>query len=338
MRAWQYTRVPTTLSSAIKLNPSAPLPATAAATLKPDETLVQIHYASVNPVDFKIPEAPLAARMLAFRKPVTPAHDYCGTVIATNRADLEPGQWVFGMLESFSPGALAEYAVAKRDGCVAVPEGVRHEDAATLGIAGITAWQCIIPRLPQKRTANVFINGGSGGVGSFGIQLAKAHGCHVVTTCSSRNMELCKRLGADHVIDYTKENVVDELAKITKGIGAFDLAVNFVDIGGDLYWRAHRYLKENAPYVTIAAAPELASILEIFKVLLTPSWLGGGQRKFEFVGAQAKANHFAKIAQLVKDGQVKPVIEQIYDMEEAPRAYERLKTGRVAGKLVVKVA
>jgi len=341
MRAWEFTHVPTTLASAIKLNPSAPVLASAA-TLKPDETLVRIHYASLNPVDFKIVEAPIAARILAFRKPATPAYDFCGTVVATgsSRTDLEQGQWVFGMLDTFSPGALADYAVVKRNSCIAVPEGVRHEDAATIGIAGITAWQCIIPRLPQKDrgAANVFINGGSGGVGSFGIQFAKAKGCFVVTTCSERNVELCKRLGADRVIDYTKHNVVDELAKIARENGGFDLAVNNVDIGGDVYWKAQRYLKVSAPYVTIAAAPSLASVLELFKALLIPASLGGGQRKFELVGADPKPSQYAEIAQLIKDGQVKPVIEQIYDMEEAPRAYERLKTGRVSGKLVVKVA
>lgn len=144
-------------------------------------------------------------------KPASPGLDYCGKVLsAGSKVDVKPGQLVFGRLDKPGQfGTLAECIVTNRDGAVPLPEGVDPDSAAAIGTAGLTAYQCIVPF--AKAGEKIFINGGSGGTGTFGIQCAKAIGCHVTTSCSTANVQLCKDLGADEVIDYKTSDLTKEL-------------------------------------------------------------------------------------------------------------------------------
>lgn len=252
--------------------------------------------------------------------------------------DLRPGQLVFGMTAVPKFGSLAEYVVGDGDGCVALPSGIDARDAATIGVASITAYQCI-QKISQKERGGgkIFINGGSGGVGTYGIQLAKAMGHDVVTTCSARNVELCKQLGADEVIDYTKGGVADALIRNAREKGEFDLAIDMAG-SSPLYWRAHEYLKQKAPFVSIAGDITLAGIFEQLKVSMWPTILGGGRRKYQQVYAAASARDYAHILEMMTQGKVKPVVVQEYRMADAPKAFEELKRGKVNGKLIIKVA
>lgn len=144
----------------------------------------------------------------------------------------------------------------------------------------------------------------------------------------------CKSLGADKVIDYRTENVVDALKR--SGV-QYDLIIDNVFHDAAIYWSAHHYLKPDGKFVTIAGSPTLSFIYMAMQVMLLPSWLGGGQRKFEFVTAAASAEDYSKIMTYMQEGKVKAVIEKQYDLEDAAKAYERLKSGRTRGKLVVKV-
>ncbi|MCJ1380905.1 hypothetical protein MMC17_004014 [Xylographa soralifera] len=345
MRAQQWTKVSTTLSSALRLNLSAPVPSSK--SLKPHEVLVHVHYSSLNPIDYKIPEIPIVGRF-AIPKPATPCSDFCGTVVAagSSRKDLSMGQWVFGMLDLPTFGACAEYIVVKgKECCVALPDGVKPEQAATMGVAGLTGYQSIVPYLSEVAKKNndskskVFINGGSGGTGIFAIQVAKAKGCFVATTCSARNVELCYQLGADRVIDYTKENVVATLEKIAQSQGGpFDLVVDLVGGATPLYWQSHRYLAPAAKFVAVGGSFSLRGMVDIAKILLRPRFLGGGQRKYVFFMGVANAEQYMALAEMLAEGKVRAVIEEIYGLEDLGKAFERLRTGRVRGKLVVKVA
>lgn len=326
----------------LKPTTTHPLPKNAH-SLPKDSTLVRVAYASLNPVDYKVPEMPLLGR-LAFSSGV-PGLDFSGTVVATTSTspDLQPGARVFGMLAPPFGGTLGEYIVVGggRQGCIAVPEGVGLRDAATLGVACLTAWQTIAPFVTKSAVqgggsnSKVFINGGSGGVGSYQIQIAKLLGCHVTVSCSGANVEFCKSLGADEVIDYRTEDLVQALTR--KG-QAFDLiADNVFNNGAQLYWACAKYLKPEGTYVTIAGSPSLDMVRTFLSVMFWPKVLGGGERKFKFVTCVANPEEFAQLAAWMAEGKLKACIEREFGLEEAGEAYTRLKSGRTRGKLVVKV-
>lgn len=333
MRAAQWTSMAGGMEKNLHLNPTAPAPSNTT-QLEPETTLVRVAYASINPVDYKLPEFALF-RALKLRSPGIPAGDYSGTVVATTLPHLKPGDLVFGRSDPPAFGALGEYLLVKgENNAIPLPSGVSLQDASTLGVAALTAYQCIAPHIKQNSGSKVFINGGSGGTGSFGIQIAKILGCEVTTTCSGPNVEFCKSLGADEVLDYRTTDVVKHLQRTGT---QFDLLVD--NVGSPrLYFHAHDYLKTGCMYVNIAGAITLPSIVSMLKVLYLPAWLGGGRREAKFLRRVSNAEGFATIARWIAEGKLKPVIEKVYELEEAAEAFARLKTGRSRGKLVIQVA
>lgn len=228
-------------------------------------------------------------------------------------------------------GGLADYAVAATDTVAKMPENVSFADASTINVAGVTAYQSIVPHI--KSGSRVFLNGGSGGTGMYGIQIAKAKGCYVACSCSTANVELCKSLGADEVLDYKKEPLITQL----KRQKPFDLVVDNVGHDFDLYWKSHEYTNPKAPFVEIAAAPSFTFFSFMIKVKLLPGFLGGGKRKFVSLFAEPKTEILQEIAQLVAEGKVKAKIDEQFPWEKAPDAFRKLKTGRAKGKIVVDV-
>jgi NADPH:quinone reductase-like Zn-dependent oxidoreductase len=329
-RRWQYTSTKGGLEANLKLNEITPLP-----TPKPNQHLVEILYAALNPVDYKPAEVPIAGRLIV-PNPATPGLDFAGRIVTpATDSSLKKGQLVFGVtsITPFAGGALSEYACTEREGVVALPEGVAPLDAATIGVAGLTAYQAIIPRV--KKGDKVFINGGSGGCGVFGVQIAKASGCFVATSCSTANVELCKSLGADLVVDYRKQGVVDAL--VASG-HTFDLVVDNVGSDLELYWRCHEYTSPKAVYMMIAGTPSLGHIVDIIKVKTWPGFLGGGKRKQEGFLAKPNNDDLEQLGSLMKEGKMKAVIDHKFAYEDAPKAFEKLKTGRAKGKIVINVA
>ncbi|KAK3676031.1 hypothetical protein LTR78_004223 [Recurvomyces mirabilis] len=328
MRASQWTYSHGGIDKNLKLNPKASLPKNAK-SLRAGQTLVKVAYACPNPIDYKLADnVPFI-----FSKPATPCLDYSGIVVESKLGHLKTGELVFGKTEPPSCGALGEYIVVGKEGCVPVPNDVSLKDAACVGVVGLTAYQCIVPY--AKKGDKVFINGGSGGTGTFMIQIAKAVGCHVTTTCSGPNVELCKSLGADEVVDY---KTTDILKKLTSSGHNYDLIVDTVFATPALYWNAHKYLKPTTGrFVTIAGTPSISFIIDFLKVLVWPSVLGGGQRTFTFVTANTNPTHYAEIAKWMEEGKVKAVIEKEFELEDADKAFAHLKSGRTKGKVVVKV-
>ena len=340
MKAWQFSQTTGGIEKNLKLNNSAPLPPKAN-SLAADQVLVQVLSASLNPVDYKFAQIPVLGNLI-IKKPSSPGLDFAGRVVASgpnskkvSTEDLKPGQLVFGRLDSPTQfGTLAEYTVVPRSGCVPLTEGVSVDDAACIGTAALTAYQCIVPNI--KSGDRVFINGGSGGVGSFGIQFAKVKGCFVATSCSSVNVELCKSLGADEVIDYKSKEIVAELKKMPK----FDLVVDNVGTPSELYWQAHNFTKAGIKYVQVGGGLSLGEIYELLSRMMWPKFLGGGQRQFIFLGLANNYDHFKEIAEWMAQGKVKALVDEVYGMEDKGpvRAFERLKTGRAKGKIVVRIA
>lgn len=335
MKAWQWTVCPTTLDKALFINESADLP-TAKKPLTGGEVLVKVHYAALNPVDYKLPELPVVGRM-AIPKPATPGLDFSGVVAETGpESTLTIGQKVFGKVEPKQPhGTLADFIVGSKEGTVPVPDGVDLEDAACVGVCGLVTYQCLKAQ-GIKAGDKVFMNGGSGGAGTFAIQIAKALGAEVTTTCSTTNVELCKNLGADTVIDYTSksETAIDALKK--SGV-KYDMVLDNVGYPPELYWECPQFTKETAPYTQIGTQVSLPFILDLAYRLLLPTWLGGGQRKFGFSFTKTDAKDYEQLAKWMTEGKLKSEIEKVYTWEQVPEAFVRCKSGRVKGKLVVKV-
>jgi NADPH:quinone reductase-like Zn-dependent oxidoreductase len=186
MKAWQWSHCSDTLENSIVLNNSVPLP-TGKRSLAPGESLVQVHVAALNPVDYKIAELPIVGRM-AIPKPATPGLDFSGRVVEVGSdCNVKVGQMVFGKLEPKQQfGTLGEYIISSKAGTAPIPDGVSVEDAATIGVCGLVTYQCLAPNV--KAGDHVFVNGGSGGTGTFAVQIAKSLGCHVTTTCSGKKV------------------------------------------------------------------------------------------------------------------------------------------------------
>ena len=296
---------------------------------------MQVLAAALNPVDYKPAEFPVILRF-AITKPATPGIDFVGSIVKPAAgSSLKAGQIVLGGAGStpFAGGALREYAVASTNAVIPLPKNVSLPDAATVGVAGMTAYQTIVPRV--KKGDKVFLNGGSGGTGVFGIQFAKELGCHVTTTCSTPNVELCKSLGADRVIDYKKENVLQAL--IASG-DKFDHAVDNVGSTKELFWQAHEYLKPGAVIMRIAGEPTFSFLIETMKLKLLPGFLGGVKRKVEGFLTSHNVEQLQQIGDWMAEGKVRTMIDQTFTFEDAPKAIEKLKTGRARGKIVVDVA
>lgn len=332
MQAWQYTSIKNTLESSLVLNDNVPPPD--ASSLPKDHVLIEVITASINPVEYKLPETPVIGRFVV-QPPASPGLDFCGRVRAKHATDTSftEGQLVFGALCIVTKlpkfGSLGQFIVAPCSQVASLPHGVQPDDAAAVGTAGVTALQSL-PQHSIKPGANIFINGGSGGVGTFAVQFAKALGANVTTTCSTANVELCRGLGADEVVDYRKVDVVGELKK--KG-QVFDLAVDNVGVPA-LYEQSGHFLKPDGKFVQIALQK---SMLGMLRWSLLPAWLSGGQRLYQFVRVKINRDHLEQIGQWIAQGKVRVVINEAFEWEDAPKAYEKLRLGRTTGKIVVHV-
>lgn len=330
MKAWLYTSTKPTLEACLKLNTSAKAPPT---TLKPDQLYIQVISSALNPIDYKLVEIPGILYMLG--TPGIPGLDYSGRVIAIgSEIDfVKPGDFVFGMLKGpIKFGSLGEYIVAEKAGTAALPAGIDFDDAAGIAAAGMTAYQSL--KTFVKPGSKVFINGGSGGVGCYTIQIAKFLGAHVTTTCSAANVALCKSLGADEVIDYSTTDVVKTLSE---GGVTFDHVVDNVGAPADLYSKSHAFLKPEGQFIQVGAGMTFSGIRGLMSNMMKPSMLGGGKSKFAFSSLKHSHEDLVQIGEWIKDGKVKPITDSVFEYADAPKSYEKLRTGRAKGKIIVHV-
>lgn len=333
MRAWQYTETQAGLENTLTLAANVKIP-----TPKPNEHLVQILTVSLNPLDHKVAEIPFFHRFLV-PKPAVPCTDFCGKIVKSAAGStLKEGQLIFGVSSKqiFAGAALAEYAAVPATSTTELPKGVTPAEAAGIPIAGMTAYQSTIPFI--KPGSRVFINGGSGGTGNFGIQLAKQAGAHVTTSCSGANADFCRSLGADEVIDYRSENVVTALQKQVKEIAPFDLIVD--NVGGDynFFFQTQETLARDGSFVMVAAQPGLAFAVFMLKAKLLPGFLGGAKRTIVPMFSKIEADQCREIAGWVGQKKVKVVVDSTFAFEEARDAMKKLKSHRARGKIVIEVA
>ena len=332
MKAWQYTSINKGIENSIILNENASPPSR---TLTEAEVLVEVTSMSLNPVDYKLPEMGIIARAM-IKTPASPGLDFSGRIVSvgSDSSSFSIGESVFGRLDPTQYGTLGQYIIANYDGCVSLPSGIDPDQGAAVGTAGLTAYQSIVPNV--KAGDRVFINGGSGGTGTFGIQFAKAAGCHVTVSCSSAKTSLCQELGADEIINYDKTNVSQKLREMGQ---VFILVVDNVGTSpSDLYKAADDFLLPEGKFVQVGGAASLESIKSFASRMLWPTFLGGGKRKFEAYMTKNKHDDFAQIAEWMKEGKVKAVIEEVFEFADAPKAITLLKKGKSTGKIIVHVA
>lgn len=357
MRAWVYNSTKGGIENNLKLVSNLPIPDHFRTLPSPpagkgDAVLVRILAASLNPVDHKLAELPLVGGLIQ-KKPATPAVDFCGRVVRVpnnSSSPLKAGQLVAGKLPPQTQhGALAEYAVAYSTNVVPVPAGVSVEQAATIGICGSTAWSAIVPQIEaarerNKKTGNgeplrVFVNGGSGGIGSFLVPIAKSFGCHVTATCSAANSRLVREtLGADNTIDYRTTNVADALVQKAKESGPFDVAVDAIGMKFGLYKAADEYLVEGAQFPRIGM--EFSTITDAIAIVYRPTFLGGGRHLSPFVEGPATTEKLTSLLRLMAQGKLNIPLDggAAMPFSDVPRAYARIKSHRTQGKIVVCVA
>lgn len=328
MKAWLYSGTSGGLEKNLHLEPSAHAPPPP----RPNEVLIQVLSAAINPADFKVPEMGPHARWVV-GMPATPGMDFCGRVVAmgSNATRFSAGQLVHGSHSRPTKyGALGEYLVISADLIAALPDGVAIDHAASVGIAGQTAYQSLNGYVGAND--KVFINGGSGGCGMFAIQIAKEMGCHVTTTCSTKNVEFCRGLGADEVIDYTVEE--DLVATLRDRGIVFDHILDHIGFPSQLYFQCHHFLRAGGVFVQVGA-----SALSTFVGRVAwPSFLGGGKRKYWIFMFSNNGQHAARLGELMQKGAVKAQLDSVYEFEEAVQAFEKLRSGRARGKIVVHVA
>jgi NADPH:quinone reductase-like Zn-dependent oxidoreductase len=328
MKAWQYASTSGGVEANLQINETAARP-----MLGDDEILVQVHAMALNPVDYKATE--MGIPLVLFGSRLTPGADFCGKVAKTgSKVDsFRIGEWVFGAkVAALATGTLAQYVAVSKQHLTSLPEGVEVDDAATIGIVGLTEIQAIRPNV--KEGDKVFINGGSGGTGVYGIQIAKALGCHVTTSCSTANIDLCKSLGADEVIDYKTTDITKAL--VEKG-QVFSLVVDNVGLTADLYKQSASYLLPAGKFVQVGAGSSMGGLGQIASNMLLPSFLGGGKRKYQMLMTSPSAEDLRQLGSWMKEGKVKAVHDEVFEWEDAPNAFARLRTGRAKGKIVVHV-
>jgi NADPH:quinone reductase-like Zn-dependent oxidoreductase len=295
------------------------------------EVLVKVHAASLNAADWRMLMArPFLARLynglLRPRRQVLGA-DVAGTVeqVGAGVRHLAPGDAVFGDLMRFGWGGFAEYVCAPEDAFAAKPTRLSFEEAATLPMAGVTALQGLRDAGGLRPGEKVLINGASGGVGTFAVQLAKYLGAEVTAVCSTGKVDLVRALGPDHVLDYTQEDFTCRAERYD-----LILAANGYHPLRD-YRRA---LRPGGRYVMVGGTS--AQMFEA--LLLGPLAFLGSGRRMAALTATANRKDLALLAGLFETGRLRPVIDRRYPLGEVPEALRYLAEGHAAGKVVIAVA
>ncbi len=308
----------------------------------PQQLLVRVRAAGLNPVDFKTRKGDLKL-VQSYRLPAVLGNELAGEVIATGEQvrRFRVGDRVFARVAKERMGAFAQFAIVEQSHAAAMPAGLDFTAAAAIPLAGLTALQVLRDELHAGPGQRIFISGGAGGVGSFAIQIAKYFGAEVTTTASPRGEALVRQLGADVVIDYTQA----QPASVPTGFdGAFDL------IGGDVLDQALAMVRPGATVVSVAGMPEpqaAAKDLGRGFGLQALFWLASFSLRrrarrhnahYRYLFMHPSGDDLSELARLVETGAIKVMIDSVYPFEQIADAMAKLESGRAKGKIVVTMA
>lgn len=308
--------------------------------LAPDEMWVEVHAVGLNPIDNMIPTGTFKP-VLKFNLPATLGSDLAGVVreVGSRVTRFKPGDAIFASLFDLGTGSLAEFAVVPERVAAPKPANLDFVQAASVPMVGLTSWQAMKERAGLRPGQRVFIPAGSGGIGSFAIQLAKQFGAKVGTTTSTSNIAMVQALGADEAIDYKKQSFEKELREYDMVLGT---------LRGDEIEKSIGILKAGGKIVSLvgpldaafAKARGLNFALKWVFSLMSRKIIRLADRRqvsYSFLFVRPDGVQLAQIGQLLESGRVHPVIDKVFPFEESREALEYLAQGRAKGKVVVRV-
>jgi NADPH:quinone reductase-like Zn-dependent oxidoreductase len=305
-----------------------------------NDVLVEIHAAGVNLLDAKIRDGEFKL-ILPYRLPLILGNDVAGVVVSVGSRvrRFTPGDEVYARPHQDRIGTFAQFIAISEADVAMKPKNLTMEEAASVPLVALTAWQVLVERAKLKKGQKVLVHAGSGGVGTIAIQLAKHIGAHVATTTSTANVELVRRLGADVVIDYKK----DDFEKILEG---YDVVLN--SLGKDALEKSLRVLKPGGKLISISGPPdpdfarENGSGFLLQQVMRLLSF--GIRRKakrhgvsYSFLFMTANGGQLGEITSLIEAGAIRPVMDRVFPFEKTNEALAYVETGRAKGKVVVAI-
>jgi len=306
--------------------------------LHDNDVLVEVHATGVNLIDSKVRDGEFKL-ILPYRPPFILGHDVAGTVIETGpeAVRFKVGDEVFARPRDFRVGTFAEFIAIDEADVAPKPKSLSMAEAASIPLVGLTAWQALVEVGKVKPGQKVFIQAGSGGVGTFAIQLAKHLGATVATTTSAKNAELVNSLGADVVIDYKAQD-------FEKVLSGYDLVLNSQDT--KTLDKSLGVLRSGGQLISISGPPDPAFArklgLNLFLKLVMRLLSSGIRRKskrrgigYSFLFMRANGGQLAKITALIEAGALRPVIDRVFPFEKTNEALAYVETGRAKGKVVV---
>ncbi|MGD1717177.1 NAD(P)-dependent alcohol dehydrogenase [Dapis sp. BLCC M172] len=287
--------------------------------ITPNQLLVKIKATSVNPVDWKIRQGQLQL-LSGFNFPIILGCDLSGVVLEVGEKveNFEPGDEIYTFINPLVGGAYAEYIAIPANTAALKSKNITHSQAAAIPVAGLTAFQALLDLGQIRPGQKVLINGASGGVGTFAVQIAKAMKTEVIGVCSSNNITLVESLGANRVIDY---NQID----FTKESEQYDII--FDAVGKETFSSCENVLKPEGIY--ISTLPTVENLPSTFITLFMPG------KKSKLVVAQPNPRDLISLLELIEDGLVKPIIDRTYKLAEIAEAHAYSEMGRAVGKIVI---
>ena len=308
--------------------------------VKEKDVLVQIHSAGVNLLDSKIRDGAFKI-LLPYRLPFTLGHDVAGIVtrVGSGVSKFKAGDEVYARPADFRLGTFAEFISMNENDVAMKPKNISMEEAGSIPLVGLTAWQALVEKAKLKKGQKVFIQAGSGGVGTFAIQLAKHLGATVATTTSEKNFDLVKSLGADVVIDYRKDDFEIKLKD-------YDVVLNSQDKKS--LEKSLRILKPKGKVISISGPPDPDFAIQIkgnWFLKIVMRILSAGVRKrakrlgvnFSFLFMRAHGEQLSQITKLIESGVIRPVMDKVFPFEQTNEAMSYVEAGRAKGKVVIKV-
>jgi NADPH:quinone reductase-like Zn-dependent oxidoreductase len=309
--------------------------------VKENEVLVEIHSAGVNLLDSLLRNGDFKL-FLPYKPPFSLGHDVAGVVtkVGSRVGKFKVGDEVYARPADYKMGAFAEYISMNENDVAMKPKNLSMEEAASIPLVSLTAWQALIEIANVKKGQKVFIQAGSGGVGTIAIQLAKHLGATVATTTSTANIELVKSLGADIIIDYKKEDFETKLKD-------YDLVLHS-NRDKKILDKSLRILKTGGHLISLVGppTPEFAKQIGLpWHLKLVTKLLSSGVKtkakklnvNFLFLFMKPEGNQLSQITKLIEAGKIKPVIDKVFPFEQTNEAMAFVETGRTKGKVVVKV-
>ncbi|MFT2212514.1 NADP-dependent oxidoreductase [Rhizobium giardinii] len=308
--------------------------------LKDNDVMVEVHAAGVNPLDSKIRDGEFKL-ILPYRLPLILGNDVAGVVVrvGANVRQFKAGDKIYARPGQARIGTFAEYIAVHAADVAMKPNNLTMEEAASIPLVALTAWQALVERAKLKKGQKVLIHAGSGGVGVIAIQLAKHLGAYVATTTSTANIALVKSLGADLVVDYKK----DDFEKVLQG---YDVVLN--SLGKDTLEKSLDVLKPGGKLISISGPPDpdfarqngSGWLLRQVMRLLSSSIRRKSKSRgidYSFLFMTANGGQLGKITSLIEAGEIRPVMDRVFPFERTDEALAYVETGRAKGKVVVAV-